>query len=182
MPGVRLAGFSNIFSWGIILHESNPLSVASQVSQGPLPQSRWISSTIDRAGSSRCTTNSSDFPRQSQYNRSDMASLLGGGGIMSPHASVLAATPESAEQRQALLDELKRRGRACVGSKDYLNGKSLRSWCLSCAQLTQLLLLSLSTHNRNYIQARRCTGRASRSFRRSSMETTPRPARMPRRT
>jgi len=44
---------------------------------------------------------------------------------MSPHASVLTATPETTEQRRALLDELKRRGRACVGSKDYLNGETL---------------------------------------------------------
>ena len=56
---------------------------------------------------------------------SSLYSTLGGGGMMSPHASVLSATPESAEQKRALVDELKRRGRTCVGSNDYLNGEAL---------------------------------------------------------
>mmetsp|Transcript_11879 Transcript_11879/g.25726 ORF Transcript_11879/g.25726 Transcript_11879/m.25726 type:complete len:450 (-) Transcript_11879:189-1538(-) len=50
---------------------------------------------------------------------------LGGGGGPSAHADILSANPDNSSSRVALVEEIKRRGRACVVSKNYPDADSL---------------------------------------------------------
>ena len=45
----------------------------------------------------------------------------------SPHNDVLSATPDTPNGKTNLVEELKRRGRVCVGSRNYPEGKELYS-------------------------------------------------------
>jgi len=52
---------------------------------------------------------------------------LSAGGVPSAHSDVLSATPDNISAQRGLVEEIKRRGRACVGSKDYPNAEQLYS-------------------------------------------------------
>jgi len=50
---------------------------------------------------------------------------LGGGGGPSAHSDILSANPSNPSSQNALIEEIKRRGRACVVSKNYPDADSL---------------------------------------------------------
>ena len=52
-------------------------------------------------------------------------SLYSGLGTPSAHSDVLSASPDNIDSKRALVEEIKRRGRASVGSKNYPDGDSL---------------------------------------------------------
>lgn len=59
------------------------------------------------------------------------APSMSGFAMMSPHRSVLEATPDTDESKARLLEELQSRGRAAVGAKSWMDAKLLYEKCLS---------------------------------------------------
>lgn len=59
------------------------------------------------------------------------APSLGGFAMMSPHRSVLEATPDTDDGKTRLVEELQSRGRAAVGAKSWMDAKLLYEKCLT---------------------------------------------------